>query len=198
MKKTLKLLIDIIFNDWLIYKILFIYSVLLKDKVRKARGSVSLDLLKHKGDNCRFDGDVKVYYSDGLILEDHVRIGFGTFIFALGGVKIGKNTQISRNVTIYSANHNTEGSHIPYDDTYIKRSVIIGNSVWIGMNAMILPGVTIGDGAIIGMGAIISKNVKPGEVIVGSQQRVIKKRDMLEFNDKQWEEKYFSKNWPNK
>jgi acetyltransferase-like isoleucine patch superfamily enzyme len=67
---------------------------------------VTLKGIKRQGKNCKFQGDVKVYYSDGLELGDDIRIGFGSFLFALGGITIGSNTQISRNVVIFSKSRN--------------------------------------------------------------------------------------------
>jgi chloramphenicol O-acetyltransferase type B len=52
---------------------------------------------------------------------------------------------------------------------------VIGNDVWIGSEAMIMPGVTIGDGAIIGARSVITKDVAPYTVVVG-HNTVIKKR----------------------
>ncbi|MGF1734460.1 CatB-related O-acetyltransferase [Photobacterium satsumensis] len=52
---------------------------------------------------------------------------------------------------------------------------LVGNDVWIGSEAMIMPGVQIGDGAVIGARAVITKNVEPYSVVVGNNH-VIKKR----------------------
>lgn len=54
--------------------------------------------------------------------------------------------------------------------------VTIGNNVYIGDCAIILPGRTIGDGAVIGAGAVITKDVPPFAIAVGSPAKVIKKR----------------------
>lgn len=56
---------------------------------------------------------------------------------------------------------------------------VVGNDVWIGSEAMIMPGVQIGDGAVIGARAVITKNIEPYSVVVGNNL-VIKKR----FNEK--------------
>lgn len=197
-KKKILLCINFIISRRIIYFSVFFYKRFLESKLDEAIGKYHLSLIKNKGINCRFHGKVSVYYDDGLNLGNHVRIGFNSFIFAMGGVTIGDNTQISRNVTIYSANHNVDGNLIPYDDSYICKPVIIGNSVWIGMNAQILPGVTIGDGAIIAMGAIITKDVKAGEVVVSNSQRVVKNRNMHRFIEKKEQELYFAKIWPQK
>lgn len=194
----LRWILNLIFNDWIIEKVITLYKHVFEDKVRKAIGKVSLDSIIHQGKNCIFHGDVKVYYSDGLRIGDNVRVGFGSFFFALGGISIGDNTQISRNVVIYSANHDTEGSAIPYDDQYILKPVTIGKSVWIGMNVLILPGVNVGDGAIIGMGTVVSKNVEPGEIVVGSRQRTIKSRDIEKYKRLDKLGQHFAELWPEK
>lgn len=57
-----------------------------------------------------------------------------------------------------------------------KRAVTIGNDVWIGANAIILPGVGIGDGAVIGAGAVVSADVPPYAVVAGVPARVLRYR----------------------
>ncbi len=57
-----------------------------------------------------------------------------------------------------------------------QNKVIIENDVWIGHNAIIMPGVHIGNGAIIGSGAVVTKNVEPYTVVVGVPAYPIKKR----------------------
>lgn len=52
---------------------------------------------------------------------------------------------------------------------------VVGNDVWIGSEAMIMPGVRIGDGAVIGARSVISKNVEPYSIVVGNNH-VVKKR----------------------
>lgn len=52
----------------------------------------------------------------------------------------------------------------------------IGNDVWIGARATILPGVSIADGAVIGAGSIVTKNVGPYEIWAGNPARLIRKR----------------------
>jgi len=57
-----------------------------------------------------------------------------------------------------------------------KGDMVIGNDVWIGLEATIMPGVTIGDGAIIGAKSVVTHNVEPYSVVAGNPARVIKKR----------------------
>ena len=61
-------------------------------------------------------------------------------------------------------------------DLPIKGDTIIGNDVWIGQNAVILPGVHIGDGAIIGANSVVGHDVSPYTIVVGNPAREIRKR----------------------
>ena len=61
-------------------------------------------------------------------------------------------------------------------DLPLKGDTVVGNDVWIGQNATILPGVHIGDGAIIGLNSVVSNNIPPYTIAAGNPARVIKKR----------------------
>lgn len=66
-------------------------------------------------------------------------------------------------------------------DAYIaKGETVIGDGVWIGMRAMIMPGIKIGEGAVIASGAVVTKDVAPYSVVGGNPAKVIKTR----FSDK--------------
>lgn len=62
------------------------------------------------------------------------------------------------------------------DDMPYKGDTVIGNDVWIGQNAVILPGVHIGDGAIIGANCVVGHDIEPYTVTVGNPARTVKKR----------------------
>ena len=57
-----------------------------------------------------------------------------------------------------------------------KGDTVIGNDVWIGQNAVILPGVHIGDGAIIGASSVVGSDVEPYTIAVGNPARTRRKR----------------------
>jgi acetyltransferase-like isoleucine patch superfamily enzyme len=87
-------------------------------------------------------------------------------------IVIGQDTLIANGVTIRdSDNHSISGRN------RVSAPIIIGNHVWIGMNAMILKGVTIGDGAVIAAGAIVTRDV-PAKSLVGGVPAKIIRRDI--------------------
>jgi virginiamycin A acetyltransferase len=57
-----------------------------------------------------------------------------------------------------------------------KGDTTIGNDVWIGHHAVIMPGIRIGDGAMIGSYSIVTKNVEPYAVVAGNPAKLIRKR----------------------
>lgn len=57
-----------------------------------------------------------------------------------------------------------------------KGDTVIGNDVWIGTEAMIMPGVNIGDGAVIAARAVVTKNVEPYSIVGGNPAKIIKYR----------------------
>ena len=61
-------------------------------------------------------------------------------------------------------------------DMPFKGDTVIGNDVWIGQNAVILPGVHIGDGAIIGANSVVGCHVAPYTIVVGNPAKALRKR----------------------
>jgi len=137
--------------------------------------------LKSCGQGCYFHGSITVLYSERLSIGNNVHINDGAFINATGGVTIGDNTHISRNLTLYSYSHNYGGKALPYDNTTIEKPVVIGKNVWIGMGANIIPGVTIGDGAIIGLGTVVTRDIPPLAIVGNQPPRIIKYRDEAHY-----------------
>ena len=91
-----------------------------------------------------------------------------------GGIYIGDDVLIGHNVVLATLNHEENPEK---RGNLCPSPIKIGNKVWIGSNATILPGVTIGDGAIIAAGAVVTKDVSKKTVVGGVPARLIKKID---------------------
>jgi acetyltransferase-like isoleucine patch superfamily enzyme len=123
-----------------------------------------------------------------MVAFDHSEIRLGKNVYigdysTIRGTKciveIGANTMIAQSVKIIGMNHYYQDKSQPIssqDIDYKKLGVTIGEDVWIGAGACILPGVNIGKGAVIGAMTLVNKNVEEYTVVVGNPARVIKKR----------------------
>lgn len=102
---------------------------------------------------------------------NNIRVGGGEII-------IGNGCMISQYVSIIATNHSIErGTWIqdqPWDIT--KNKIWIGDDVWIGTHAIILPGVTIGNGSIIAAGAVVTSNVPEYAIVAGIPAGIKKSR----------------------
>ncbi len=137
----------------------------------------------------RFGYNVRIADIEKIKFGKNVFIGEGAFIRARGGLEIGNNVVISRNVLIYTISHNYLGECLPYDNTVIGKKVVIEDNVWIGMNVVIAPGTYIEEGAVIGIGARIFGRIPKG-AIVGSNRKIIKYRDLEKYEQLKREGKF--------
>jgi len=95
-----------------------------------------------------------------------------------GSIRIGKQCLISQQVSIIAANHNIKKGVFIAEQPWSTDNnfVEIGDDVWIGCGAQILPGVKIGSGAIIAAGSLVNRDVPENAVVVGNPARVLKYR----------------------
>lgn len=66
-----------------------------------------------------------------------------------------------------------DASTFKHTDYYRAQKTIIGNNVFLGANAIVMPGVTVGDNVIIGAGSVVTKDVPPGVVVAGNPARIM-------------------------
>jgi len=96
-----------------------------------------------------------------------------------GEVHIGNYTFMGPEVVIWSSNHRIDRTDIPImlQGTAPEEPVWIGDDVWIGTRAIILPGVRVGDHSVIGAGAVVARDVPGWAVVVGNPARVVRYRN---------------------
>jgi maltose O-acetyltransferase len=129
------------------------------------------------GHGVHLNANIELTGAWAVRIGNNVYIGSGAFIRANGGLVIGDNTHISRNLLLYTMNHDYMGTVLPYDDGLLYKPVTIGRNVWIGMNVCIAPGASVGDGAIIGMGTVVAGEVPPLAIVASAPWRIIGHRD---------------------
>jgi len=108
-----------------------------------------------------------------VIIGDHTRIGLHNTI--IGPVTIGCHVNLAQGITVTALNHNFEASDKRIDEQGVSTTpVIIEDDIWIGANAVILPGVTIGNHSVVAAGAVVTKNVPPHSLVAGVPAKIIK------------------------
>jgi acetyltransferase-like isoleucine patch superfamily enzyme len=109
-----------------------------------------------------------------VIIGDHTRVGLHNTI--IGPVDIGSHVNLAQGITITALNHNFSDANKRIDEQGVSTSpVTIEDDVWIGANAVILPGVTIGEHCVVAAGAVVTKDVPPHSLVAGVPAKVIKK-----------------------
>ena len=108
-----------------------------------------------------------------VIIGDHTRIGIHNTI--IGPVTIGSHVNLAQSITVTALNHNTSDHTQRFDQQGVStRPVTIGDDVWIGANAVVLPGVTIGSHAVVAAGAVVTRDVPPCTLVAGVPAKVVK------------------------
>ena len=109
-----------------------------------------------------------------VIIGDYTRIGLHNTV--IGPVTIGSHVNIAQGVTVTALNHNYDKPGIRIDQQGITtRPITIGNDVWIGTRAVILPGVTIGSHCVVAAGAVVTTDVPDNTLVAGIPAKTIRK-----------------------
>lgn len=105
-----------------------------------------------------------------------------------GNIYVGDKVMFGPNVTVATANHPIDPT-LRAEGLQYNKDVHIGENVWIGANAVIVPGVRIGKNTVIGAGSVVTKDIPEGVVAVGNPCKVLR-----EVSERDRE--YFYKNEP--
>ena len=108
-----------------------------------------------------------------VLIGDYTRIGLHNTV--IGPVTIGSHVNLAQGITVTALNHNFEDPNKRIDEQGISTTpVTIEDDVWIGANAVVLPGVTIGNHSVVAAGAVVTKDVPPHSLVAGVPAKVIK------------------------
>ena len=108
-----------------------------------------------------------------VIIGDYTRIGLHNTI--IGPVTIGSHVNLAQGITVTALNHNFEDTNQHIDEQGISTTpVSIGDDVWIGANAVILPGVHVGNHCVVAAGAVVTKDVPAHSLVAGVPAKIIK------------------------
>jgi len=115
-------------------------------------------------------------YGYNIQLGRNAFINFNCVFLDCAPIEIGDNLQMGPAVQLYTAAHPLEAD-VRRSGLEYARPIRIGNDVWIGGGAIILPGVTIGDRSVIGAGSVVVRDVPAAKVVAGNPARIIRALD---------------------
>ena len=127
------------------------------------------------GKNAVFHFKTEIRRPTGLVVGTGTIIGDNALLDARNGLVMGNHVCLSSNVSIYTEQHDHRDPLFRCTEGRNKR-VVLGDRVWIGSNAIVLPGVTIGEGAVCCAGCVVTKDVEPYAVVAGIPAKKVNDR----------------------
>lgn len=125
------------------------------------------------GEHIGVEPPIRFDYGKNTEVGDNFFANFNTVILDVAKVTIGENVMFAPNVSIYTAGHpiHPDSRNSGYE---YGIPVTIGDNVWIGGNAVILPGVHIGNNVVIGAGSVVTRDIPDSVIASGNPCRVIR------------------------
>jgi chloramphenicol O-acetyltransferase type B len=115
----------------------------------------------------------------------------GLEILGNGKVLISDNFHSGKNLKIIAGNHNYDkGNELPYDNTWIDKTIVIHENVWIGINVTLVGNLEIGEGAIVAASSVVTKDVPPYAIVGGNPAKIIKYRDVEHYKELKKKQSY--------
>ena len=137
----------------------------------------------YKGLGVKMGKNVTIHFRTEIRCPERLTLGDGTIIGdnaildARRGLAMGRNVNLSSNVSIYTLQHDHRDPNFdcPPEDR-VKFSVEIDDRAWLGSNVVVLPGVHIGEGAVCCAGCVVTKDVEPYAVVAGIPAKKVSER----------------------
>lgn len=140
----------------------------------EAAKEILASLLGGLGEETVVRAPIYVDYGEHLTIGARTFVNFGLVALDVAAIRVGDDCQLGPNVQLLTAYHPTEPEP-RRAKLEAAAPIAIGDNVWLGGGAIVLPGVTIGDDSVIGAGAVVTEDVPAGVVAVGNPARVIRK-----------------------
>lgn len=138
------------------------------------RAALLKEMFGEIGEGCYIEPPLHANWGGKFVkMGKNVYANFNLTLVDDGEITIGDGCMFAPNVVIATAGHPIDPELRAMVYQY-NQSVKIGNNVWVGAGAIILPGVTIGDNTVIGAGSVVTKDIPAGVVAVGNPCRVVR------------------------
>jgi len=147
------------------------------------KNTILTSLLGGRGKRLWITAPFYVDYGSNIYFGDNCEVNMNCVFLDCNKITIGDNALIAPSVQIYTAYHATsakdrfneiqDGESFLFCKTFAA-PVSIGNNVWIGGGAIILPGITIGNNVVIGAGSVVTQDIPDNVIAFGNPCRVIR------------------------
>ena len=153
-------------------KKIFAFNHLEPDKIEE-KEKLLKEILGKTGKYVNIEAPFHCDYGYNIEVGENFFANYNFTVLDVGKVRIGANAQIAPNVSIYTAGHpiHPDSRNSGYE---YGISVTVGDNVWIGGNACIMPGVTIGNNVVIGAGSVVTKDVPDNVIAAGNPCKTIR------------------------
>ncbi|MET8459656.1 sugar O-acetyltransferase [Streptomyces parvulus] len=135
--------------------------------------SLLAELLGSLGEEAHVRPPLWVDYGSNITIGARTFVNYNLTALDVAAITIGEDCQIGPNVQLLTPTHPLEPGP-RRDKLEAARPITIGDNVWLGGGAIVLPGVTIGDNSVIGAGAVVTKDVPANVVAVGNPARPVR------------------------
>ena len=126
------------------------------------------------GENCYIEPPLRANWGGKHVhFGDGVYANFNLTLVDDCEIIVGNHVMFGPNVTVSAGTHPIH-PELRRKQAQYNLPIKIGNNVWIGANAVVLPGVSIGDNTVIGAGSVVTKNIPANVVAVGNPCRVLR------------------------
>lgn len=140
---------------------------------RNAANAVLQELLGEIGEGVHIKPPLSVDYGSFITIGARTFANYGLVALDVARITIGEDVQIGPNVQLLTPTHPIEPD-LRREKYEAAKPIVIGNNVWLGGGAIVLPGVTIGDNSVIGAGSVVTKDIPANVVAVGNPARIVR------------------------
>ncbi|MEO1591179.1 MAG: acyltransferase [Cyanobacteria bacterium J06632_22] len=113
-------------------------------------------------------------YGGRLTTGQNCQVNRGCYFDFTGPITFEDNVVVGHGVTFVTAEHNIGGPERRAGKSIIGRPIVLKSGVWVGANALLLPGVTVQAGAVIAAGAVVTKSVPANTLVAGIPARIVR------------------------
>lgn len=141
---------------------------------QEKRSELLKEMFAEIGEDCYIESPLRANWGGKNVhFGNGVYANFNLTLVDDGDIFVGNNVMFAPNVVIASATHPIH-PELRRKQAQYNLPIHIGNNVWIGAGAVVLPGVKIGDNTVIGAGSIVTKDIPSNVVAIGNPCRVLR------------------------